>query len=60
MTGTGEGKRVSLRHELDLPRGRIDYAVELLYQDPDDLDAMAAHAGLTLQTALEQLARRAP
>ena len=49
MTCTGEGKRVSLRHEFDLPRGRIDYAVELLYQDPDDLDAMAAHAALTLK-----------
>ncbi len=46
---TDEGIRSSVRHELETRMSRRVYEVELLYPEVEDLDALAAKAGLVLK-----------
>ena len=46
---TNEGVRFSFRHELKTKTGRRFYRGELLYPEVEDLDALAADAGLVLK-----------
>lgn len=46
---TNEGTRSTFRHPLQTEMGRRFYEVQMLYQEVEDLDRLAANAGLVLK-----------